>query len=104
MSASVSNTCPLPCSLRVSECSKMWFIKQKAWSDGLQRHQYNVKHETVWVVQTLEVISLISGGRCWVQFHTMLNMVSKSNVFKANVYTVVGHHTGKLKPELLVCN
>lgn len=47
MSASASNTCPLPFSLRVSECSKIWFIKQKAWSDGLQRHQFNVKHKTI---------------------------------------------------------
>lgn len=102
MPASVSKTCPLPCSLRVSECSKIWFIKQKNWSDGLQRHQYNVKHKTISLGVTdprsvlFNVWWLVLGAvpHCHI-------CVSHINVFKANMYTVVGHHTVKLKPELL---
>lgn len=70
VSASVSKTCPLPCSLRVSECSKIWFIKQKAWSDGLQRRQYNVKCKTISLGGT-DPRSVLFTIWWRVQFHTM---------------------------------
>lgn len=65
----------------VSECNKLWFTKQKAWSDRLQRHWDNVTRNVVqnyksfWTAKPRRVFSSISSGGYRVQFYTMFTYV-----------------------------